>query len=237
MMVSPTSLKTLGNDAMTHPVGTGPFSFVSYQPDTSIKFQKFDGYWQKGKPYLDGIEFDFIADPVTALASFEAGEAQAIENLGPKDVSDLIATGKYNVTLSPAYVAALAGDSAHSDSPYANISVRRAISYAIDNQAIAKTLGFGLIPSTNQLQPPDGLAYNPKVVGYPYNPDKAKQLLSEAGYPNGLQTKITFTSGATNQDLFTAVQSYLQAVGIKATLDPAIPPEPHNSPPEGGTTN
>jgi peptide/nickel transport system substrate-binding protein len=221
MMASPTALKAMGNNAMTHPVGTGPFKFVSYKTDSSIKFEKFDGYWQKGKPYLDGIEFNFIADPVTSLASFKVGEAQAISGLAAKDVSDLKATGKYNVTLSPAYVAALAGDSAHSSSPYADIRVRRAIAYAIDNQTIAKTLGFGLIPYTNQLRPPDGVGYNSAVVGYPFNVSKAKQLLAEAGYSNGFQTKITFTSNPSNLDLFTAIQSYLQEVGIKLTLDPA----------------
>ena len=56
-------------EAMLHPVGTGPFKFVSYTRDVSLKYEKFADYWQKGKPYLDGIEFNFVADPVVQLAS------------------------------------------------------------------------------------------------------------------------------------------------------------------------
>jgi len=221
-MVSPNALKKMSKEeAMTHPVGTGPFKFVSYQRDVFLKFEKFTSYWQKGKPYLDGVEFHFIADPVTSLISFKTGEAQAINRLGPKDVSDLKAMGKYNIATGWSAAFGLVGDSAHTNSPFANIKVRQAIAYAIDNEAIANAIGYGLLPSASQFAPPGGYAFNPAVVGYPYNPQKAKQLLAEAGYPNGFQTKLTFTASATNRDLFTAVQGYLVAVGINAQLDAA----------------
>jgi peptide/nickel transport system substrate-binding protein len=220
MMVSPTALKSMGDGAMTHPVGTGPYKFASYQRDVSLKFDRFDGYWG-GKPYLDGIEYNFIAEPVTSLASFKAGEAQVIGSVGPKDSSDLKATGKYNVIALPANIACLIGDSAHSDSPFSKIGVRQAIAYAINKEELAKTLGFGFYPLTNQFAPPGAWYNNPSVAGYAYNPQKAKDLLNQAGYSNGLQTKITFSTSPTAMDLYTAIQSYLQAVGINATLDPA----------------
>jgi ABC-type transport system substrate-binding protein len=59
---------------MTHPVGTGPFKFVSYQRDSSLKFEKFPGYWQKGKPYLDGVEFLLIVDKTSAVMAFKSGQ-------------------------------------------------------------------------------------------------------------------------------------------------------------------
>lgn len=220
-MVSPTAIKTLGDECLTHPVGTGPFKFVSYQRDASLKFQKFDGYWQKGKPYLDGIEWIIIADPVTALASLKAGEAQVSTVVSPKDASDLQKTGKYSVAGTPVAVFGVIGDSAHADSPFANIKVRQAIAYAINNEAIAKNLGFGLYKPANQFAAPGGYGYNPAVTGYPYNPQKAKELLTSAGYPTGFKTTITYRSGTTNEDLFTAVQGYLSAFGIEVKLDPA----------------
>jgi peptide/nickel transport system substrate-binding protein len=223
-MVSPTALKNMGDAAMLHPVGTGPFKFVSYQTDTSLKFEKWDGYWQKGKPYLDGIEFVFIKDPVTQLMSFKTGEEQVLVNVLTKDVANLKTTSKYNFTPYPSASMGIAGDSAHTGSPFADIKVRRAIAYAIDNEAVAKMVGFGLYKGTNQFFDPSGPYYNQNIVGYPYNPAKAKQLLTEAGYPNGLDTKISFDS--TNPDqvaMFNTVQSYLSAVGIKATLDAADP--------------
>ena len=110
--------------AMLHPVGTGSFKFVSYTRDVSLKYEKFTDYWQKGKPYLDGIEFDFVADPVVALASFKA-KGQILRTIATSDAAALKATGKF--TLNPQEIATdcLAGDSAHPDSIYANLKVRR----------------------------------------------------------------------------------------------------------------
>jgi len=221
-IVSPTGLKTMGDDAQYRPIGTGPFKFVSYDRDISLKFAKWDGYWQKGKPYLDNLEFVFIKDPVTQLVSFKAGEEQVIKSVNTKDVADLQAAGKYNLVSYPSAAMGMAGDSAHPSSPFADIRVRRALAYAIDNEAIAKAVGLGMYKAINQPFDPSGPYYNPKVVGYPYNPQKAKQLLADAGYPNGFDTTIIFES--TNSDevsMFSAVQGYLSAVGIKAKLDAA----------------
>ncbi len=221
MMASPAAIKTLGKDLHLHPVGTGPFRFVSYQADVSLKYSRFEKYWQKGKPYVDGIEFRFIADPVTSLASFQTGEAQVIQGAGAKEATDFMATGKYNINTAPSIVCGLAGDSAHADSPFSNIKVRQAVAYAIDNATVAKAVGYGLYPVTNQFSGAIGPAYNPKVIGYPYNPAKAKQLLAEAGYPTGFKTKLSYqATPVLYQDIFAAVQGYLKAVNIDAALEP-----------------
>ena len=223
-MVSPTALKTMGDAAKYQPVGAGPFKFTSYKTDVSMKFDKWDGYSQKGKPYLDGIEFIFIKDPVTKMLSFKGGEAQILTGIGAKDAIELQATGKYNIVTYPDQIYGMAGDSAHPDSHFADIKVRRALAYAIDNAAIAKAVGSGLYKGTNQFAVPDSNMYNPAVAGYPYNPLKAKQLLIEAGYPNGFETTITFDATVSDQrDMFNIVQSYLGEVGIKAKLDAADP--------------
>lgn len=184
-MASPTAIKSMSKaDAMVHPVGTGPFKFVNYTRDVSIKYEKFTAYWQKGKPYLDALEFDLVADPVVQLVSFKAGEAQIMRVIAASDAAALKATGKF--TLNPQEVATdcLVGDSAHSTSVFSNLKVRQAMAYAIDNAVVAKTIGQGFFPPTNQLASPIDSAYNPNIVGYPYNPTKAKQLLADAGYPN-----------------------------------------------------
>ena len=223
-IVSPTAVNSMGKAAaMLHPVGTGPFKFVSYTRDVSLKYEKFTDYWQKGKPYLDGIEFDFVADPVVALASFKAGEGQILRTIATSDAAALKATGKF--TLNPQEIATdcLAGDSAHPDSIYANLKVRQAIAYAIDNTAVAKAIGMSFFLPTNQLVSPTDPCYNPNIVGYPYNPDKAKQLLADAGYPKGVDTKLSFRTGAFETDFFTMIQGYLKAVGINLQLDVADP--------------
>ena len=221
LMVSPTAVKTHGREwCRDHPVGTGPFEFVSWERDVSLKYKKFNGYWQKGKPYLDGIEFEFIADPMVAKASFLAGEAQAMRTTRVKDASELEKTGQYNLATCPLCIHMLIGDSKHPESPFGNIKVRRAVDHAIDRHAMVKAIGYGLLNATNQLVPVNHWCYNPAVVGYPYDPQKAKRLLSEAGYGNGFKTKLRVTSA--NQDavaMVTAAQAYLGAVGIDAEVE------------------
>ena len=114
-----------------------------------------------------------------------------------------------------------AHDSGHPDSIFADIRVRRAIAHAIDNEAIAKAVGHGYYEPVNQFALSTSSMYNPEAVGYPYNPQKAKELLAEAGYPNGFETKITFRTGSEMTDLFTAVQGYLGEVGIEVKLNAA----------------
>lgn len=223
-MVSPTSLQKLGDAAKFNPVGTGPYKFVSYQTDVSLKYESFDGF-SGGKPYLDGIEFNFIKDPVTQLSSFKAGEAQVMRSVDIIGAVDLQAAGKdkYNIIGSPGSVFGIASDGGHPDSVFADIKVRRAIAYAIDKEAIAKALGKGFYKATNQWSNPEtgGLTYNPNIVGYAYDPAKAKQLLSEAGYPNGFETKIVLQNNTTQIDMMTMVQGHLAKVGIAAKLDVA----------------
>jgi peptide/nickel transport system substrate-binding protein len=221
-MVSPTGIKTMGDAALLHPIGTGPFKFDSYQTDVSLKYTKWEGYWQKGKPYLDGIEFVFIKDPVTQLSSFKAGEAQVIDVVAAKDSGELIATNKYDYEKYPGQLFGLAGDSAHPTSHYANIKVRQAVAYALDNAAIAKAVGFGQYDSTNQFAVNGSPIYNTAIKGYPYNVDKAKQLLAEANYPGGFDTTLIYNSAdAVQGALMAIVQSQLAEVGIKAKLDAA----------------
>jgi len=219
-MVSPQAIKTMGEDAVFYPVGTGPFKFVEYKRDVSLKYERNDDYWQEGKPYLDGIEFLFIADAVTSVAVLKAGDAQMMREVSVNEVESLDKVG-FNISISPSSVDGLAFDSNHPDSHFHDIRVRQAIAYAIDNTAIAKALGHGFWEPVNQWFPRQNTAYNPDIVGYPYNPAKAKQLLAEAGYPNGFDTELYYEASSTiERDTYAAVQGYLAEVGINVKLKP-----------------
>ena len=156
-IVSPTAVESKGKDwAQNNPIGTGPYKFVSYTRDVSVKFTRFDDYWG-GKPYLDNLEYTLISDPVTALAAFKAGEAQASIIVGNKDAADMQASGKYNINKMAAQTYAMAYDSANAASPFSKLEVRQAIAYAIDNAAIAKSVGYGFYTPTNQVSNPGRL--------------------------------------------------------------------------------
>ena len=211
----------MGDEIKTLPVGTGPFKAVSYKRDVSLKFEKFNEYWQEGKPYLDGIEYVFIADAVTRLVSFKSGEAHVLLNVEPKDASDLQITGDYIINKTPNAIVGIAGDSAHEDSPFSDIRVRQALAYAIDNAAIAKFMGYGIYEATNQFSANGHYSYNPDVVGYPYDPQKARDLLASAGYPKGFTT--TLTCQQTGTTMMSAIQNYLKEVNIDVKIDIADP--------------
>jgi peptide/nickel transport system substrate-binding protein len=226
-MISPTSFQKAGADdkarqdwALTNPVGTGPFIFVSKQRDVKTIFKKNPAYWQAGKPYLDGFEWDVIADPLVQVASLKSGEIDAICDCSPKDASGLKAAG-YNIKLAPGQGGAYLnwGNSLNPDSPFSKLEVRQALSYCVDTKAVVDNLYYGFAKVSNQWAFPGTFEYNPDVVGFPYNPEKAKQLLAQAGYPNGFKTVFHLPNNPTQVNLVTAVQGYMKAVGMDATLD------------------
>jgi peptide/nickel transport system substrate-binding protein len=212
---SPTALKEHPKEwFLTHVVGTGPFKEDSYTRDISLKFTKFDDYWQKGKPYLDAIEFMFIADMTTATMALKAGEGDTLTYPSQKDLADLQAAG-FNIRPTGGPIFTILIDGGNPNSPYYDIRVRQAIAHAIDLKGICDALGFGWWEPENQWSWPTHWSYDKAVKGYNYDPAKAKQLLSDAGYPNGFKT--TIFGGKDYPEL---VQKYLSDVGIEATLDP-----------------
>jgi len=202
-----------------NPVGTGPFKLVSFTPGVSIKGVKFDGYWQKGLPYLDSIEMTGIGDPMTRAQSFLAGEQDMVAGDLTKVEYDLSQKGfpiDYKYFLA---IACLVPDSKNPNSPLSNIKVRQAIDYAIDRDAIVNALGYGFWPATSQWAVPGNPAYVTDLSPRAYNPDKAKQLLTEAGYPSGFKTQILGNSVTTNKDAMSAIQGYLSKVGITVDIN------------------
>jgi ABC-type transport system substrate-binding protein len=218
-MVSPAAFDKNGVDWMrANPVGTGPFKFVSFQRDVSYKVTKNPDYWIKGRPYLDAVELLYVADPLTQKAAMQAGNADMLQIEPSKAASDMMALGldfKYQIVTIPSFLP----DSAHPDSPYAKQSVREAVEYAIDREAIAKAFGYGFWQAPYQIPPPSNVAYNPNfTLARKYNPDKARQLLTDAGYPNGFKTTILVNPALVDRNMVVALQTNLSDVGIKADL-------------------
>ncbi|MBN1848779.1 MAG: ABC transporter substrate-binding protein [Deltaproteobacteria bacterium] len=203
-----------------NPVGTGPFQFVERKKDVSIKWKRFDGYWD-GKPYLDGIYNVRIQDPTVSMMAFKSGDVDILIPRSARDAKALENEGKYTTVIRPmGQVPALAGYANDPNSPFAKLKVRQALAYAIDTNRLAKAFGYGYWKVHNQWAVPGTWGYNHDIKGYPYNPEKAKQLLAEAGYPNGFKTTLHFYNfGQEYVDEMTAIQGFLKAVGIDGTLN------------------
>lgn len=214
---SPTAVKKppLSAENKEHIAGAGPFKFVEWMRDTSLKVVKNNDYWDKGYPYLDAIEFKFFADTTGALMSLQAGEGQMLFPLAPKEAMSLKGQG-YNIISGAGTTALLCPDS-KPGSPFTDKRVREALEYAIDKKTLCDTLGYGFWTPRYQVCPPDKYAYVPGLAERRYDKAKAKQLLAEAGYPNGFATTIFTPTG--DLSVQTALQGCLAEVGITAKID------------------
>ncbi|WP_102346261.1 ABC transporter substrate-binding protein [Bacillus sp. Marseille-P3661] len=220
---SPTAYETNGKDwVKDNPIGTGPFKFVSWTKDQSVVFEKNPNYWQEGKPYLDSVTFYFMVDDTTATAALQAGEVQGIVGAEPLSANTMKNVDGFNVKILTTGLGALGrgiiSDSADPQSPFADPLVRKAVSYAIDREAIVEMLYYGNAIASNQWGVPGSPSYN-NDVAITYDPEKAKELLKEAGYPNGFNTKLTVSNGPSDVNLATAIQGFLGEVGINVELN------------------
>ncbi|MBI4321611.1 MAG: hypothetical protein HY675_24210 [Chloroflexi bacterium] len=229
-MISPTAVEKNGKEwAHYNPVGTGPFKFVRFERDVVLRYDRFDGYWGP-KPYVDGIEFRFVQDPMVQSAAFQAGEGHVIYR-APTTVAADLRTKGYEIIGTgggalPASLDVLAPDTASPDSVFVDKRVREAIEYAIDKRAIAKAVGLGFWEAANQVVPQGYTGYNAGLEGRSYNPAKARQLLADAGYRDGFKTRIIAPTTAA-KDMLVAIQSNLKAVGVDVQLE-AVPRARYN---------
>jgi peptide/nickel transport system substrate-binding protein len=221
-MISPTAFDKNGLEwARSNPVGTGPFKLQSFERGSKLRFIKWDGYWKKGLPHLDGLEFLFIRDSMTQQTAMLAKGDQRVDVLAStsgEQAASLKAQG-LNVLSMPVGPVSLIADSKNPDSPLSKVKVREAISYAIDREAIAKARGFGYWQAAYQLPNPGSPAFLTDFPGQKFDLARAKQLLTEAGYPTGFKTRIIIMPALVDKDAMTAVQANLGAAGIQVELE------------------
>jgi peptide/nickel transport system substrate-binding protein len=213
-MKKPTSPTAMAKD---HMVGTGPFKFVNYTRGDFIQYTKNENYWQTGKPYVDTMELRQIDDPVTSTIYFRTGAGQLIFGITPKDAPVLEQLGYRILKSSANNIIPIVPDGANKDSPFANIKVRQAVEYAIDRKALA-TIGLGYWQPAFQMAVPSDSRYVPELAARNYDVAKARQLLTEAGYPDGFKTTLV-ANNTFDRNVLVGVQAYLKAAGIDGTID------------------
>ena len=226
-MISPTAFEKNGAEWIKYnPIGTGPFKVVKAKRNTYINYEKATNYWKKGQPYLDGVRFTMIPDPMTASASLRRGEIDAMLGVDPVTGSDFRKTGGFDLITNPGVHQVLYFNSESPDSVWSDQKNREALEHAINKQQIADVImrGFSfpvdeIIHSINISAPNAGKKVG--TVPRKYNPEKARQLLKGAGYPQGLKVKIAYNATSVAQkDMFAALQANLKNVGIEALPNP-----------------
>jgi peptide/nickel transport system substrate-binding protein len=218
-IVSPTAFQKNGRQySDANPVSTAAFTLSNFSRDVSVTMTRNPNYWQTGKPYLDTIKYMFVTDPMTQFAFVQSGGADVWWTGTSKLASQAASAGFKNINYVGA-VMCLIPDSANADSPWSNLKVRQAAEYAIDREAIAKALGSGFTQAAYQIAPRGSAEFDPNFASRKYDVTKAKQLLAEAGYTNGVKTSIIIqVSSNTSKDEVLAIQAYLKDAGIDAPI-------------------
>lgn len=209
--------------AKTHVVGTGPFVLQEFVRDDHMNYVKNANYWRPGKPYLDKVNYRFIPDSVTATSIMQAKQADEWRSPDASNEKTLLAAGLKAQQSWPALIWQIVPNTATADSKWNNLKLRQAVAYALNTPAITQAVGQGLYFSLTSLPPKDEWGYDANYKGPGYDVAKAKQLLTEAGYPNGLSADLLIGNDPVSQDAGTAIKQYLDAAGIKINLDVADP--------------
>lgn len=215
--------ETLGNDGFSEkPVGTGQYKFVEWQKGGAITLEANRDYWGD-KPKIDKLVARPYPDTTTRLAALEAGEIDIAYNIYPDDAKRLEAQGKVAASVPNGQGTGinLLWLPPRATNPLAKKLVRQALNYAVDKDTIVKNILLGYSKKLDgQVLGPDAFGFNPSVQAYPYDPEKAKALLREAGYPNGFT--IEFESAAANyakaKEVSENVVDQLAKVGVTAKL-------------------
>jgi ABC-type transport system substrate-binding protein len=218
MMASPTAQQkptTPDNITQIHMVGTGPFLYDSWQRDGYVQFKANPNYWQKSKPYLAGIRWNFIPDQTASLLAFRSGQANVVLTIDPVDAVSLKKDG-YSVGSPPMkLIHYLCPDGANPDSPFAKTEVRQALEYALNKDELA-AVGSGYFNAATQFAKPTDAYYDSTITPRNYDVSKAKQLLASAGYPNGVSV-IVVTNQSIRMDTENLILSQLKAAGFNVT--------------------
>ncbi|MCL2669058.1 MAG: ABC transporter substrate-binding protein, partial [Syntrophaceae bacterium] len=218
-IISPTAFAVHGLEwCRTNPIGTGPFRFDSYQAGTYLKYVRFDGYWGD-RAYLDAVELRMVKDLKVAAGMLESGEADIGRTFPTENVAELQKKG-FTVRASHGIRCRyLTPSTVNEGSSVANKIVREAFEYAIDREAIAKTLdvGTGLVIPVYQYPAPGTVGYR-ENYGRKYDPSKARALLAEAGYPDGVEITATLQNDPDWVAIGSALQGYCAAVGIRLKI-------------------
>ncbi|MBW1699554.1 MAG: ABC transporter substrate-binding protein [Deltaproteobacteria bacterium] len=221
--VSKKAVEKYGKDFGTKAfVGTGPFKFVEWLQGDRIVVERFEDYWQEGIPYLDRIVFKFIPEESTALMQLRLGEVHILEDVARKDIKTL----KEDKNVTVKLVTGIQHEQIYLNTkmkPFNDIRVRRAFAHAIDRQAIIEGVFEGYAMESVGPYHPWFWTHNPKhKQPYPYDPEKAKRLLKEAGYGPG--NPLKFELLATNQDMFVdqavMIQAFMADIGAKVEVLP-----------------
>ncbi|AZU60947.1 ABC transporter substrate-binding protein [Neobacillus mesonae] len=221
-IASPTALEKYGDDFRNNPVGTGPFKFVEWKPNDKIVIEKNTEYWDKELPKLNKIIFRVIPENTARLNALANGEIDVMDGLNNSDEETVAANDKLQIIERPSMNVGYLGLTT-TRKPFDNKLVRQAINHAIDKKTIIDAFYGGKAIAAKNPMPPSIEGYNDAIQEYPYDLEKAKALLKEAGFEKGFEIDLWAMPVARPympeaQKVAEVIQESLSKLNIKANI-------------------
>ena len=217
-IVSPAQLAGLAPDeTFENPIGTGPYEMVAWNRGESISLTVNEDYWGD-VPEIPNVNFRFIPESSALIVALETGEIDAMMRVPPTEVPRLQGDPEIEVVEESSVRTVYIGFN-NLKEPFTDVRVRRALNYAVDKEAIVNGLFEGFTVADAPIVP---AVFGHESVGpYEYDPDRARELLAEAGFPNGFEMTIHHPTGRYPLDSTVAevIQDQLSEVGIDVTLE------------------
>jgi peptide/nickel transport system substrate-binding protein len=188
-IASPAAIEEHGDKFGENPVGTGPFKFVEWKRNETITLEKNEDYWMEGYPKLDKVIFQSIPDNQSRLNALLTGAIDLMDGVSPSDVAKIDGEADYQVFTRPSMNVGYLGLNVEKG-PLKNKLVRQALNHAVDKQAIIDAFYEGQAEPAKNPLPPIISGYNDDIDPYPYDLEKAKKLLKQAGYGDGFTMEL-----------------------------------------------
>jgi peptide/nickel transport system substrate-binding protein len=188
-IASPAALQKHGDKFLENPVGTGAFIFKEWKRNDTITLEKNPNYWLEGFPLVDTLIYRSIPDNSARFTALQSGDIDIMDGLNPQDATAVEGNSDLQLILRPSMNVGYLGFNVERE-PFNKIEVRVALSHAVNKEGIIKAFFNGqAVPAKNPM-PPSIWGYNDSIEDYPYDLAKAKQLLADAGYPDGFEMDL-----------------------------------------------
>jgi peptide/nickel transport system substrate-binding protein len=206
--------------AQSHPIGTGPFQFVKWVRGDRVEMARFDGYWNPFLPYLDRVTFRFIGDPAAQIAALKAGDIDVIGYIAAPESAMLLEKDRRFKVFAGTTTGEVIMSTNNKAAPFDNRLVRQALAHAIDRQAVVDLVMFGYGTPIGSHWSPSTPYYEDLTGRFPYDPDKARALLAEAGYPDGFSATIKLPAiYSYSRRAGEVIADMLSKVGVNLTIE------------------
>lgn len=219
-MVPAEYLKKVGFTGLaSNPIGSGPFTVENWTPER-IVMKANPTSWRK--PKVQRLEFLVLPEPMTRIQAIETGRIDVAIAIDPEQIDALKQVGAHVHQRKPMRVLSMVFNTLAPGSPFQNEKVRQAVNYGVNREAITKTLLAGLVEPASQGSIPGAHGYNDDLKPYPYDPDKARALLKEAGFGKGLSFTVEFPSGtlASSAAFMQQIAADLGKIGVQMNIQP-----------------